>query len=72
MKRLSDFYEHLVRRRDEKEAELNNLKSKGDRTVSFVNPAYEGEEGEALLPVSEQDPDRARELEAEIKKKKKK
>ena len=67
LKRLSDVYEHLVRRRDEKEAELKNLKSKGDRTVSFVNPAYEGEEGEALLPVSEEDADRARELEAEIK-----
>ena len=67
LKRLSDVYEHLVRRRDEKEAELKNLKSKGDRTVSFVNPAYEGEEREALLPVSEQDADRARELEAEIK-----
>ena len=48
LKRLSDVYEHLVRRRDEKEAELKNLKSKGDRTVSFANPAYEGEEGEAL------------------------
>ena len=67
LKRLSDVYEHLVRRRDEKEAELKSLKSKGDRTVSFVNPAYEGEEGEALLPVSEQDAERARELEAEIK-----
>ena len=70
LKRLSDVYEHLVRRRDEKEAELKNLKSKGDRTVSFVNPAYEGEEGEAgeaLLPVSEQDAERARELEAEIR-----
>ena len=67
LKRLSDVYEHLVKRRDEKEAELKNLKSKGDRTVSFVNPAYEGEEGEALLPVSEQDAERARELEAEIK-----
>ena len=67
LKRLSDVYEHLVSRRDEKEAELKNLKSKGDRTVSFVNPAFEGEEGEALLPISEQDADRARELEAEIK-----
>ena len=67
LKRLSDVYEHLVKRRDEKEAELKNLKSKGDRTVSFVNPAYEGEEGEALLPVSEEDAERARELEAEIK-----
>ena len=67
LKRLSDVYEHLVRRRDEKETELKNLKSKGDRTVSFVNPAYEGEEGEALLPVSEEDADRARELEAEIR-----
>ena len=67
LKRLSDVYEHLVRRRDEKETELKNLKSKGDRTVSFVNPAYEGEEGEALLPVSEEDAERARELEAEIK-----
>ena len=54
------------RRRDEKEAELKNLKSKGTQTVSFVNPAYEGEEGEAFLPVSEEDADRARELEAEI------
>ena len=63
LKRLSGVYEHLVRRRDEKEAELKNLKSKG--AISFVNPAYEGEEeGEALLPVSE---DRARELEAEIR-----
>ena len=34
LKRLSDVYEHLVKRRDEKEAELKNLKSKGDRTVS--------------------------------------
>ena len=67
LKRLSDVYEHLVKRRDEKEAELKNLKSKGDRTVSFVNPAYEGEEGEALLPVSEEDAERARELEAEIR-----
>ena len=67
LKRLSDVYEHLVRRRDEKEAELKNLKSKGTRTVSFVNPAYEGEEGKALLPVSEEDADRARELEAEIR-----
>ena len=67
LKRLSDVYEHLVSKRDEKEIELKNLKSKGDRTVSFVNPAYEGEEGEALLPVSEEDADRARELEAEIK-----
>ena len=70
LKGLSDVFEHLVRRRDEKEAELKNLKSKRDRTVSFVNPAYEGEEGEAgeaLLPVSEEDADRARELEAEIK-----
>ena len=33
LKRLSDVYEHLVRRRDEKETELKNLKSKGDRTV---------------------------------------
>ena len=67
LKRLSDVYEHLVSRRDEKEAELKNLKSKGDRAVSFVNPAYKGEEGEALLPVSEEDAERARELEAEIK-----
>ena len=67
LKKLADVYKHLVRRRDEKEAELKNLKSKGDRTVSFVNPAYEGEEGEALLPVSEEDAERARELEAEIK-----
>ena len=73
LKILSDVYEHLVRRRDEKEAELKNLKSKGDqrsdrtRTVSFVDPAYEGEEGEALLPVSEQDAKRISELEAEIK-----
>ena len=67
LKRLSDVYEHLVRRRDEKETELKNLKSKGDRTVSFVNPVYEDEEGEPLLPVSEQDSERARELEAEIK-----
>ena len=67
LKRLSDVYEHLVSRRDEKETELKNLKSKGDRAVSFVNPAYEGEEGEALLPVSEEDAERARELEAEIK-----
>ena len=67
LKRLSDVYEHLVSKRDEKEAELKNLKSKGDRTVSFVNPVYEDEEGEALLPVSEQDAERARELEAEIK-----
>ena len=67
LKRLSDVYEHLVRRRDEKETELKNLKSKGDRTVSFVNPVYEDEEGEPLLPVCEQDADRARELEAEIK-----
>ena len=65
LKRLSDVYEHLVKRRNEKEAELKNLKSKGDqqsdrtRTISFANPGYEGEEGEdealALLPVSEQD-----------------
>ena len=67
LKRLSDVYEHLVSRRDEKEAELKNLKSKGDRAVSFVNPVYEGEEGEALLPVSEEAAERARELEAEIK-----
>ena len=40
---------------------------KAIETVSFVNPAYEGEEGEALLPVSEEDADRARELEAEIR-----
>ena len=66
LKRLSDVYEHLVRRRDENEAELKNLKSKGTQTVSFVNPTYEGEEGEALLPVSEEE-DRARELEAEIR-----
>ena len=66
LKRLSDVYEHLVKRRDEKEAELKNLKSKGDRTVTFVNPAYEGEEGEALLPVSEEDAERSRELEAKI------
>ena len=68
LKKLADVYKHLVKRRDEKEAELKNLKSKGDRTVSFVNPAYEGEEGEALLPVSEEDAERARELEAEIRK----
>ena len=67
LKRLSDVYKHLVKRRDEKEAELKNLKSKGGRTVSFVNRAYEGEEDEALLPVSEEDAKRARELEAEIK-----
>ena len=67
LKRLSDVYEHLVKRRDEKEAELKNLKSKGDQTVSFVNPAYEGEDGEALLPVSEEDAEQARELEAEIR-----
>ena len=67
LKRLSDVYEHLVKRRDEKETELKNLKSKGDRAVSFVNPGYEGEEGEALLPVSEEDAERARELEAEIR-----
>ena len=57
LKRQSDVYEHLVSKRDEKEVELKNLKSKDDRTVTFVNPAYEGEEGEALLPVSEQDAD---------------
>ena len=64
LKRLSDVYEHLVKRRNEKEKELKNLKSKGDRTVT-----YKGEEGEgeALLPVSEEDAERARELEAEIK-----
>ena len=67
LKRLANVYEHLVKRRDEKEAELKNLKSKGGRTVSFVNPGYEGEEGEALLPVSEEDAERARELEAEIR-----
>ena len=67
LKRLSDVYEHLVKRRDEKETELKNLKSKGDRTVSFVNPVYEDKEGEPLLPVSEQDVERARELVAEIK-----
>ena len=67
LKRLSDVYEHLVKRRDEKETELKNLKSKGDRAVSFVNPGYEGEEGEALLPVSEEDAERAIELEAEIR-----
>ena len=67
LKRLSDVYEHLVKRRDEKETELKNLKSKGDRAVSFVNPGYEGEEGEGLLPVSEEDAERARELEAEIR-----
>ena len=66
LKRLSDVYEHLVKRRDEKEAELKNLKSKGDRTVSFVNRAHEGEEGEALLPVSEEDAERARELEEKL------
>ena len=67
LKRLSDVYEHLVKRRDEKETELKNLKSKGDRAVSFVNPGYEGEEGEGLLPVSEEDAERARELEAGIR-----
>ena len=67
LKRLSDVYEHLVKRRDEKETELKNLKSKGDGAVSFANPAYEGEEGEALLPMSEEDAERARELEAEIR-----
>ena len=58
LKRLSDVYEHLVRRRDEKEAELKNLKSKGGQQsdqTSLVNPTYEGEEGEQipLLPVGE-------------------
>ena len=75
LKRLSDIYEHLVKRRNEKEAKQKNLKSKGDqtRTISFDNPGYEDEEGEALLPVSEEDADqqsdrdRARKLEAEIK-----
>ena len=75
MKRQSDVYEHLVSKRDEKEIELKNLKSKGDqqsdqtRAISFDNPGYEDEEGEQipLLPVSEEDADRARELEAEIK-----
>ena len=75
LKRQSDVYEHLVSKRDEKEVELKNLKSKDDqqsdktRTISFDNPGYEDEEGEQipLLPVSEEDADRARELEAEIK-----
>ena len=78
LERLSDVYEHLVKRRNEKEVELKNLKSKilvprNVKTISFTNPGYEGEEGEALLDVSEQDADqqsdldRARELEDEIK-----
>ena len=75
LKRQSDVYEHLVSKRDEKEIELKNLKSKDDqqsdqtRTISFDNPGYEDEEGEQipLLPVSEEDAERSRELEAEIK-----
>ena len=67
LRRLSDVYEHLVRRRDGKEAELKKSEIQSDRTVSFANPAYEGEEGEALLPVSKEDADRAREMEAEIR-----
>ena len=68
LKRLSDVYEHLVKRRNEKEKELKNLKSKGNRTVTYKGEeGEEGEEGEALLPVSEEDAERARELEAEIK-----
>ena len=74
LKRQSDDYEHLVSKRDEKEVELKNLKSKDDqqsdqtRTISFDNPGYEDEEGEQipLLPVSEEDAERSRELEAEI------
>ena len=74
LKRQSDDYEHLVSKRDEKEVELKNLKSKDDqqsdqtRTISFTNPGYEDEEGEQipLLPVSEEDAERSRELEAEI------
>ena len=67
LKRLSDVYNHLVERRDEKADKLTALKSKSGRAVSFVNPTYEGEEGEPLLPVSEEDAEKARELEAEIK-----
>ena len=80
LKRLSDVYEHLVKRRNEKEVELKNLKSKilvprNVKAITFTNPVYEGEEGEQipLLPVSEEDADqksdrdRARELEDEIK-----
>ena len=74
LKRQSDVYEHLVSKRDEKEIELKNLKSKDDqqsdqtRAISFDNPGYEDEEGEQipLLPVSEEDAERSRELEAEI------
>ena len=74
LKRQSDDYEHLVSKRDEKEVELKNLKSKDDQqsdqtqTISFDNPGYEDEEGEQipLLPVSEEDAERSRELEAEI------
>ena len=75
LKRLSDDDEHLVRKRDEKEAELKNLKSKGDKQsdhiqTSLVNPAYEDEEGEQilLLTVGEENADdQAKELEAEIR-----
>ena len=69
LKRLSNVYNHLVERRNEKARELANLKSKDNDPVSFVNPTYEGPEAEEspLLPLSEEDAEKARELEAEIK-----
>ena len=67
LERLSDAYKILQERRNEITNELANLKSKGNDVVRFENPIYEGPEGEEspLLPVSEEDADRARELEAE-------
>ena len=45
---------------------MRYLKSKKDSSVSFVNPAYEDDEGGALLPVDREDLERVKELEKEI------
>ena len=70
LKSMSEILDSLIEKRNAKANELVSLKSKGNDVVSFKNPNYEGFEDEEslLLPISEEDADRARELEAEIKK----
>ena len=66
LKKLTSTFEQLVRSRNEKETELQQLKSKNQNSVSFTNPVYEGEDTEALLPFSDEDVEKIKELESEI------